>query len=142
MANKDQYKAKDFIDAIKGSDGIITTIARRMNCDWNTARKYIETYSTVKAAYEAEREGLLDAAESILSNSIKAATQVQNEALQNRDFEKASNINTADVKWVLARRGKHRGYAERLELDVVGLLGKKLEDMSDEDLDDIANRLE
>jgi hypothetical protein len=33
------YNAQQFIKAIKNSGGIITTIAARVGCDWDTAKK-------------------------------------------------------------------------------------------------------
>ena len=96
MANKNQYTAKQFIDAIPGTGGIISAIAKRVGCDWQTARKYVTEYPTIAAAYEAECEAVSDMAESVLITSIK-------------------NGDTADAKWWLSRirRGK---FAERHEL--------------------------
>jgi hypothetical protein len=89
------YKAQDFINAIPGSGGIVSTIAKRVGCTWKTAKSYIDGYPTVKAAYEDECEAVADLAESVLITSIRDG-------------------NTQDAKWYLARirRGK---YAERYE---------------------------
>ena len=92
------YKASDFINAIPGSGGIITTIAGRVGCSWHTAKKYIETMPTVKAAYDDECESVLDMAEGVLLKGIKSG-------------------DTSDAKWYLSRKGKRRGYADKLELD-------------------------
>ena len=46
MANA-HYTAKQFIEAIPGSGGIVSTIARRVGCNWYTAKKYIDNYPTV-----------------------------------------------------------------------------------------------
>ena len=95
MSNKDQYTARTFIQAIPGSGGIISTIAKRVGCDWSTAKKYLTEYPTVARAYEDECEAVADLAESVLITSIRDG-------------------NTQDAKWYLARirRGK---YAERYE---------------------------
>ena len=82
------YTAEQFIKAIKNSGGIITTIAARVGCDWNTARKWITTHHTIQAAYQNECETVSDVAQSILMTSIKDG-------------------NTQDAKWWLAR--KRRG---------------------------------
>jgi len=66
----DRYTAQEFIDKIPGSAGIVTTIALRVGCAWHTAKKYIEQHPTVKAAYDAECERVLDAAE--LSSSARS----------------------------------------------------------------------
>jgi hypothetical protein len=64
-----RYTAKQFIEAIKGSGGIISQIAATVGCDWHTAKRYIEEYSTVKAAWEAERNKVTDKAR---HNIVKA----------------------------------------------------------------------
>jgi hypothetical protein len=68
---KKQYPASDFINAIPGTGGIIATIAKRVGCDWWTAKRAIDRYPSVKAAYEAECETVNDLAESTLIKSIK-----------------------------------------------------------------------
>lgn len=62
MANKDQFTAKDFIEAIPGTGGIVSTIAKAVGCEWHTAKKYIDNYPTVKQAYDDECEKNLDIA--------------------------------------------------------------------------------
>ena len=94
---KDLYLAKQFIDAIPGSAGIITTIAKRVDCDWHTAEKYIKEKPTVARAYADECESIIDMGESSLYQSVK-------------DREAWA------VKYLLSTKGKHRGYVERQEL--------------------------
>lgn len=108
MSKKQQYSAKKIIEAIPGSTGIISTIAKRVGCDWHTIRNFIDEYPTVKAAFDAERESLLDIAESVLANNIKLSLQQQQSGKVTAD--------STDAKWVLARLGKHRGFAERQEI--------------------------
>lgn len=86
------YTAQQFIDAIPGSGGIITAIARRAGCSWNTAKKYIDTYATVRQAYQDECEHMLDMAEAAIIRDI-------------RDGE------TRTAKWYLTMKGRERGYA-------------------------------
>ena len=87
MAGKDQYRASDFIKAIPGSGGIITTIAKRVGCNWHTAKKYIEDYPTVQQAYEDECEEVNDLVVSVILKSIKDG-------------------NTQDAKWWASRKRK------------------------------------
>lgn len=91
------YTAAQFLAAIPGSGGIVSTIARRVGCTWHTARKYIDLYTTVKKSYDDECESVIDMAEGVLLKGIKDG-------------------DTADAKWYLARKGKQRGYAERQEI--------------------------
>ena len=92
-----RYKAQEFIDAIEGSAGIITTIATRVNCAWHTAKKYITNYPTIARAYDDECERVKDLAESVV---IKAMN--------------AEDVQTA--KWYLTLKAKDRGYVQRQEV--------------------------
>lgn len=91
------YSAQTFINAIPGTGGIISAIARRVGCNWHTAKRYIEEYPTVRQAYDDEVEALIDMAESILIKSIQEG-------------------DPQDAKWFLARKGKHRGYQTGTEV--------------------------
>ncbi len=104
---KELYTAKQFIDAIPGTGGIVSTIADRVGCKWHTARKYIEEYPTVKDVYNEEIERVIDLAEGVLIQNIQIAAK---QAKAGRD------VDTSDVKWFLSRKAKSRGYVERQEL--------------------------
>jgi hypothetical protein len=67
MANS--YTAKQFIDAIPNTGGVISDIAKKVGCSWHTAKKYIDEYSTVNEAWQAERNRITDKAR---NNIIKA----------------------------------------------------------------------
>jgi hypothetical protein len=99
MAGKDQYTAKEFIDAIPHTGGVITLIAQKVGCVWNTAKKYIDTHPTVKQAYDDEVESILDMGEAKLFEAVKDG-----------EFQA--------IKYLLSTRGKKRGYVERIEQDV------------------------
>jgi hypothetical protein len=64
-----KYSAQLFINAIPGTGGIISAIADKVNCDWHTARRYIDSYPTVNQAWQAERNKVTDKAR---HNIIKA----------------------------------------------------------------------
>lgn len=91
------YTTEQFINAIPGTGGIISAIAKRIGCKWHTARNFIDTHPTVKQAYEAECEGVLDLAEVKLIETVKAG-----------DFPA--------IKFYLTTKGKNRGYTERQEI--------------------------
>lgn len=91
------YTAQDFITAIPGTGGIVSAIARKVGCEWNTAKKYIDNYPTVRAAYDAECEAMLDLAESTVLKNIKDG-------------------DTQDAKWYLTKKGKRRGYGDAVAL--------------------------
>ena len=114
----DHYKAQDFIDAIPGTGGIISAIAKKVGCAWHTVRKYIDTYPTINRAYQDECEKILDLAESKLI-----------EAINERDGPM--------IRYYLSTKGKTRGYSERLE--IAGLLQNiNLSSLTDEQLERIA----
>ena len=113
---KELYTAKQFIDAIPGTGGIVSTIADRVGCKWHTARKYIEEYPTVKDVYNEEIERVIDLAEGVLIQNIQIAAK---QAKAGRD------VDTSDVKWFLSRKAKSRGYVERQE--VTGAEGGKVQ---------------
>ena len=57
-----KYTAQQFIDAIPNTGGIISAIAANVGCAWNTAKKYIDEYATVRQAWENERHRIKDRA--------------------------------------------------------------------------------
>lgn len=91
---------KRLIASIKGTGGIVSAIARKLGVTWNAARNAIDANPAALRAWHDEREGILDLAESALVKSIQQG-------------------DTQDAKWLLARLGKHRGYAERIEFQDV-----------------------
>lgn len=103
-----EYTAQMFIEAIPGSGGIISVIAAKVGCHWITAKKYITTYPTVKAAYDAECESLIDVAESIVCNNLLFAANQQKVSKE--------PVDASDAKWYLTVKGKGRGYATRQEI--------------------------
>ena len=106
--NKPQYKAQDFIDAMPGSGGVITTIARRVGCAWDTAKKYITDYATVKRAYDNECESILDLAESKL-------------------FQAVSEGDLSAVKYALSTKGQKRGWYTKQAHEFMGEGGGPVE---------------
>lgn len=88
------FSKQKVLEAIKNSGGIVSSIQKKLGCDsWSTARKYINQWEETKQAYNDEKERICDIAESTLVSSIQSG-------------------NTQDAKWYLAKKGKHRGYAD------------------------------
>jgi hypothetical protein len=85
-------------EAIKGSGGIISTIAKRLKCEWHTAKNFIDSNEELQIALQDETEAILDMAEGVVYQSIK-------------------NDNTQDAKWLLATKGKGRGFSEKIGVD-------------------------
>jgi hypothetical protein len=87
----------DIKKAIQGSFGIISTIAQRLDCEWHTAKKYIELYDDIKQEYNNELEKSGDFAEASLLSKIKAG-------------------DTTSIIFFLKTKFKHRGYVEQTEM--------------------------
>lgn len=94
---RERYKAQTFIDAITGSGGFITAIAKRVGCSRNTAQRYCDLYPSVAQALDDERETMLDAIEAVA-------------------FNQARDGDGAMVRYILSTKGKVRGYTERHEV--------------------------
>jgi len=71
VANRNQFKASDFINAIPGTAGIIDSIAKKVGCDWHTAKKYIKEYSSIEEAYNDEVERVSDLAVTVVIKAIR-----------------------------------------------------------------------
>jgi hypothetical protein len=100
MAGANQFTAKQFTDAIPGTGGIIAAIAKRVGCDWHTAKRYIDTLPTVRQAYEDECSGIDDLAESTVIRAIKEG-------------------DVGSAKWWLEKRRRDK-FADRQEIVVSG----------------------
>lgn len=71
MSNQ-QYTAKQFIAATKGSHGVIKTIAERLGCSRQTIYNARDKYTTVADAIQNERGIMRDTAENELFKLIQA----------------------------------------------------------------------
>lgn len=96
-ASSKGYTKPKVLTAISGSGGVVTTIAKRLGCTWYTAQQLIQKWDETKEAYDAEKEQLLDLAESTMLQAIK-------------------NGDISAAKWYLSTQGKWRGYSERHEI--------------------------
>ena len=95
---------KKFVEAVKGTGGIITNIAKRLNCSRLTLYKWLKKPNN-KYAYaiiKDEEERMIDLAE----NSL---------------YEQVKNNEQWATKYLLATKGKSRGYVEKQEVEHSGL---------------------
>jgi len=108
-----RYKVADFAPHIKGSGGIISTIAAKVGCEWETAEKWLKNNASLKALYEAECETVLDVAESVVYGNVQAAAKQQADL---RKIGGVAMVDSADAKWLLTKKGKRRGYGEESDV--------------------------
>ena len=106
---------EELIEHIRGSGGIIKTIANRMGCAWNTAQSHIEKSEKAKEAYSNELETVLDNVES-------------------KALELIDKGSEGMIKYYLSTKGKRRGFTERQEIDLTGNLKVVYLDRQDEGL--------
>lgn len=92
-----KYSEEQMIEAIRGSGGIVSLVARRLGGGRATVYRYCDRYPTVREALEEEREVLLDAAEQALFRAVE------------RGKLKA-------IIFALKTLGKDRGYTTRIDV--------------------------
>lgn len=101
-----QFTVKQFEQAIPGSGGIISTIARRVGCSWYTARDRIVASPKLSQMFENEANTIDDLAESVVIKSMQEG-----------------DVGTA--KWWLERRRRGK-YATRVETELSGKDGEPI----------------
>jgi hypothetical protein len=102
------YTAKQFIDAIPKTGGVISDIADKVGCSWHTAKKYIEEYSTVNEAWQSERNRITDKARNNIIRAIehndlqmsKWWLQVMDEEFVPRERREVEQSGTIQVEYV------------------------------------------
>lgn len=95
------YSANEVVEAIKGSGGFVTAIARRLNCTARHVYNLIQKYESAREALFDEREAMRDMAEGELYKKIK-------------------NGDTTAIIFYLKTQAKERGYVERQEVTGAG----------------------
>ena len=103
------------LEAIKDSGAVMSTIADRLGVSWHTAKKQIDKHEETQEAYRDEEEITLDKAESALHRAIEK-----------------DDIQAA--KWLLATKGKKRGYSEKHQVEHSGQTEIVYLDKQDEEL--------
>jgi hypothetical protein len=92
------FTPEQILAAIDGSLGIMSKVAKKLDCSWVTAKTYVNKFEECKEAFEVETEKALDMAEITVFKSIQVD----------------SDVNSA--KWFLAKKAKHRGYSDEVKV--------------------------
>jgi hypothetical protein len=97
-----------FLKALAGTGGIKRTIAMRMNTSEAIVRRLLKRpdWDDVRLAWEEETERLVDDAESRIVFEIQHGMDPA--------------VATANARWFLTRKGKHRGYGDESKTIVEG----------------------
>lgn len=91
------YSKEQVLKAIEGSYGIVTHIAAKLGCAWNTAQRYVNKWAETRQAYADEDERALDFTEGQMLAAIKSGDGPM-------------------IRFHLATKGKRRGYVTREEV--------------------------
>jgi hypothetical protein len=122
MPGKQRFSARQVIDALVATKGMVSYAAKRLQCDIDTVLNYCNRYPTVDAARHAARTELLDLAE------LKLWAAIQ-------------NGEGWAVQFALRSIGRDRGYGEHLALSltveraaakVAGHFGMTVQEVLDE----------
>ncbi|MGI5102830.1 hypothetical protein [Treponema vincentii] len=90
---KKHYRKGEILTAVKGSGGIVTTIAAKLGCDWHTAKANIDLHEETREAYRDELETGLD-------------------LVEGKAFEQARGGDGVMIRFILATKGRARGYGD------------------------------
>lgn len=109
--------AKEYVDAIREANGLVTVAARRLGVDRSAIYKARDRHATVKQALEDARERTTDLAEGKL-------------------FQQINEGNMTAIIFYLKTQAKHRGYVERQERHTVAKVD--VGSLSDDQLEALA----
>ena len=98
-----KFTAEEVATAITDAKGILAQAARVLGCTRSTVGNYMESFATVKAAFEEANETTIDFVESQLLKNVNRG-------------------DTASIIFFLKTKGKKRGYVERQEIEHGGTL--------------------
>ena len=99
MAKKLNVTKEQLLEAIEGSQGLVSKIQRKLmaaigeKISWDAVDRLVHKYLEAEEAVKAEKEAMLDIAE-------------------NNIFKDMVNGDTATSKWYLRMKGKERGYED------------------------------
>lgn len=101
-----RYTIEEVTKALIASAGYITVAADKLNCEYHTVQRYIETNTVLQETMKHIHEKELDFSEAMLKKKIKDG-------------------DTACLLFHLKCKGKKRGYIERQE--ITGASGEPLQ---------------
>lgn len=97
------FRKSDVKKAIEGSGGYVTNIAKKLGCDWHSAKRYINLHG--------------------LQELLDNENETWNDVTEMKLMENISNNDTTAIIFRLKTRAKDRGYVEQQKMEVSGALG-------------------
>jgi len=108
--------------AIKGSNGIISTIAKNLKCEWHTAKTYIDKWEETKQALKDEQETFGDFVESKAMERINEGSETM-------------------IRFYLGTLYKKRGFTEKTEMELTGKDGNPIQTENVDKLEKVINNM-
>lgn len=87
----------ELLEAVNNSGGIMSIIAQKLNCSWETAKKNCNKYKAVQEAIASEKEKTKDKAETVIIKSIQ-------------------EMDVQTAKWYLTLMARDRGYVNNVDV--------------------------
>lgn len=114
-----KYTTQQVLTAIRGSGGIKSRICRTLDCHLETFNAYLKNNPRISAAFAEEEEIGLDLAQSVVMRNIQLAGQIQQgtPSAEGVAAVPARMADTTDAKWLLSRKGRHRGFGDAIEVE-------------------------
>lgn len=97
-----KFRKSDIKKAIEGSGGYVSQIAKTLNCDWHTAKKFINKFD--------------------LHDDIEAENEATNDLAEMKLIENIKKNDTTAIIFRLKTRAKDRGYIEQQNVNHSGAI--------------------
>lgn len=115
--SKTKYSCEEFIDAIKGTNGVKKVIAEKLGVSRMTVHRYLERWVTAQEAYEQEAKNVSDMARSILIENMRLHRQKQEEG--------KVPVPSSEAKWWLTMKESDE-FNEKQRTEITGEGGQPL----------------
>ncbi len=114
-----KFEKEQVEQTIRGSFGIVSTIAKRLGCEWHTAQKAVNRWAETRQAYADEDSRSLDLSESKMLELIN---------------EKDGPM----IRYHLSTKGKGRGYVQKQEMNLTVKREKEIVEEIERELAELA----
>lgn len=102
MIERKKVSIEQFLEAIEGSGGLVSLIAKRLGISWNMTKNRIGQSARLVRAYNDECERMLDKAEKTIFDCFE---------------DESGQVKLGAARFYLQTKGRLRGYAETEKKD-------------------------